>query len=82
MFAVTKYIHCCACVRSCRFGFFNGYCVVHLFILQLVASVDESLYQKSLQTTMLEAKEEWIVDDDEGLFFYPKVRLQIFRCLD
>jgi hypothetical protein len=31
---------------------------------------------------MLEAKEEWIVDDDESLFFYPKVRLQIFHCLD
>jgi hypothetical protein len=31
---------------------------------------------------MLKAKEEWMVDDDEALFFYPKVRLQIFHGLD
>jgi hypothetical protein len=48
--------------------------------MQLVASADESLYQKSLQTTMLEAKEEWKVGDDETLFFYPKVILSTFHC--
>jgi hypothetical protein len=42
-------------------------------------SVDESLYQKSLQATMPETENEWMVDDDEALFFYPKVRLRIFH---
>ena len=65
------------CVRCCLFS--NGYCIIVFFILQLVMSVDESLYQKSLQATMLEAEKEWAVDDDEALFFYPKVRLQIFH---
>jgi hypothetical protein len=51
------------------------------FIMQLVASVDESLYQQRLQTSMVEAEEEWGLDDDDGLFFYPEVRLQmIFSC--
>jgi hypothetical protein len=39
---------------------------------QLGVSVDKLLYHKSLK--------EWVLDDDEGLFFYPKVRLQIFLC--
>jgi hypothetical protein len=42
-------------------------------------SVDDSLSQKKMQTTMLEAKRKWEADDDEDLFFYPKVRLQIFH---
>jgi hypothetical protein len=25
-------------------------------------------------------EKEWVVDDDEDLFFYPKVRRQIFHC--
>jgi hypothetical protein len=39
---------------------------------QLVTSVDKLLYHKSVK--------EWVLDDDEGLFFYPKVRIQIFLC--
>jgi hypothetical protein len=62
-------------VIHCLFS--NGYCVVVFFILQLVMSVDESLYQKSLQATILKTEHEWAVDDDEALVFYPKVRLQI-----
>jgi ferredoxin len=66
--------NCGVCVRYCLFS--NGFCIIVFFILQLVMSVDESLYQKSLQAT----KKEWVVDDDEAFFFYPKVRIQIFHC--
>jgi hypothetical protein len=65
-----------------------------LYCTKLGTSVDELLYQKSLQSTIPEAEElgmsvnlmdqksfqEWMLDDDEGLFFYPMVRIQIFFC--